>query len=244
MVVSSCLNNFAMQYGAEYRGQDDEDGLMMASNLQQQPEENCDDQVGSDVRCEYRVVHRSNFHGQLFAGVFRSAFSMSNMNVAECRTYFSSDSISTHDSIAAHHTPKFLNGLKCSGVPNHSLALKIGSPVMLLRNIDHSTGLCNGTRLMIYKLGDHVVEAKILFGSNAGTKVLIPRLSLTPSDPKLPFKFQRRQFPLMLSYANKSKGQTMSTVGLLLKKSIFVHGQLYVTLSRVSNPNGQVTYLQ
>ncbi|XP_019163585.1 PREDICTED: uncharacterized protein LOC109159928 [Ipomoea nil] len=170
---------------------------------------------------------------------------MSSMNVAECRTYFSSDSVcpteNTPDSVVALHTPEFLNELKCSGVSNHSLALKVGSPVMLLRNIDHSAGLCNGTRLIISKLGDHVVEATILFGSNAGTKVLIPRLSLTPSDPKLPFKFQRRQFPLMLSYAmtiNKSQGQMLSTVGLLLKKPVFVHGQLYVTLSRVSNPNG------
>lgn len=43
----------------------------------------------------------------------------------------------------------------------------------------------------------------------------------------------------MLSYAmtiNKSQGQTLSHVGLLLKKSVFVHGQLYVAASRVSNP--------
>ncbi|XP_019184265.1 PREDICTED: ATP-dependent DNA helicase PIF1-like [Ipomoea nil] len=170
---------------------------------------------------------------------------MRNMNAAESQTYFSSDSVCpveiTPDSVAALHTPEFLNRLKYYSVPNHSLTLKVGSPIMLLRNIDHSDGLCNGTRLIISKLGDHVVEAKILFGSNAGTKVLIPRLSLTPSDPKLPFKFQRRQFPLMLSYAmtiNKSQGQTFSTVGLLLKKPIFVHGQLYVALSRISNPNG------
>ncbi|XP_019198166.1 PREDICTED: uncharacterized protein LOC109191991 [Ipomoea nil] len=170
---------------------------------------------------------------------------MSSLNAAECRTYYSSDSAcpieNTLDAVAALHTPELLNGLKCSGLPNHSLTLKVGSPIMLLRNIDHSAGLCNGTRLIISKLADHVVEATILFGTNAGMKVLIPRLSLTPSDLRLPFKFQRRQFPVMLSYAmtiNKSQGQTLSTVGLLLKKPVFVHGQLYVALSRVSNPNG------
>ncbi|XP_019161146.1 PREDICTED: ATP-dependent DNA helicase PIF6-like [Ipomoea nil] len=170
---------------------------------------------------------------------------MSTLNDATSRTYLSSDSVcpteNTSDTVAALHTPKLLNVLKCSGLPNHSRTLKVGSPVMLLRNIDHSAGLCNGTRLIISELADHVVQAKILFGSNAGEQVLIPRLSLTPSDTRLPFKFQRRQFPLMFSYAitiNKSQGQTLSTVGLLLKKPVFVHGQLYVALSRVSNPNG------
>ncbi|XP_019176499.1 PREDICTED: ATP-dependent DNA helicase PIF1-like [Ipomoea nil] len=170
---------------------------------------------------------------------------MTNLNVVEYRTYFSSDSVcpteSTSDVVAGLHTPELLNGLKCSGLPNHCLTLKIGSPAMLLRNIDPSAGLCNGTRLIITRLADHVVEAKLLFGNAAGSKVLIPRLSLTPSDSTLPFKFQRRQFPLMLSYAmtiNKSQGQTLSTVGLLLRKPVFVHGQLYVALSRVSSPRG------
>ncbi|XP_019190305.1 PREDICTED: ATP-dependent DNA helicase PIF1-like [Ipomoea nil] len=170
---------------------------------------------------------------------------MTNLNVAECRTYFSFDSVcptkSTSDVVAGLHTPELLNGLKCSGLPNHCLTLKIGSPAMLLRNIDPSAGLYNGTRLIITRLADHVVEAKLLFGNAAGSKVLIPRLSLTPSDSTLPFKFQRRQFPLMLSYAmtiNKSQGQTLSTVGLFLRKPVFVHGQLYVALSRVSSPRG------
>ncbi|XP_031091157.1 uncharacterized protein LOC115996159 [Ipomoea triloba] len=143
--------------------------------------------------------------------------------------------------LADVHTPEFLNGIRVSGLPNHSLTLKIGSPVMLMRNIDHSIGLCNGTRLIITKLADRIIEAEIMTGANKGNKVLIPRMSMSPSDPRLPFKFQRKQFPLMLSYAmtiNKSQGQTLSHVGLLLKKSVFVHGQLYVAASRINNPNG------
>nr|GMD87658.1 ATP-dependent Clp protease proteolytic subunit-related protein 1, chloroplastic [Ipomoea batatas] len=67
---------------------------------------------------------------------------------------------------------------------------------MLLRNIDHSLGLCNGTRLIVTRLTDHIVEAKIVNGTHQRTKVLIARMSLTPSDTRLPFKFQRKQFPL------------------------------------------------
>ncbi|XP_019158423.1 PREDICTED: uncharacterized protein LOC109155145 [Ipomoea nil] len=170
---------------------------------------------------------------------------MNGINQDASMTYWSCDSVckaeSNLDMQSQVHTIEFLNSLRCSGVPNHSLTLKVGTPVMLLRNIDHSMGLCNGTRLIVTQLGNHVIEGQIIAGNNAGTKVLIPRLSLTPSDPRLPFKFQRKQFPLMLSYAmtiNKSQGQTLSHVGLLLKKPIFKHGQLYVVVSRVSNPDG------
>ncbi|XP_019179623.1 PREDICTED: uncharacterized protein LOC109174850 [Ipomoea nil] len=170
---------------------------------------------------------------------------MNGINQATSMKYLSCDSVckaeTNFDMQSQVHTTEFLNSLRCSGVPNHSLTLKVGTPVMLLRNIDHSLGLCNGTRLIVTQLGNHVIEAKIISGNNAGTKVLIPRLSLTPSDPRLPFKFQRKQFPLMLSYAmtiNKSQGQTLSHVGLLLKKPVFNHGQLYVAISRVNNPNG------
>jgi len=110
-----------------------------------------------------------------------------------------------------------------------------------LRNIDHAMGLCNGTRLIITRLSEHVVEAKIVAGHNAGQIVLIPRMSMTPTNTRLPFNFQRRQFPLVLAYAmtiNKSQGQTLKHVGLLLKKPVFVHGQLYVAASRVSHPKG------
>ncbi|XP_019183233.1 PREDICTED: uncharacterized protein LOC109178135 [Ipomoea nil] len=169
---------------------------------------------------------------------------MTELHNAESRSYFSSDAVGKADGdngiFGDVHTPEFLNSIRVLGLPNHTLTLKIGSPVMLMRNIDHSLGLCNGTRLIITKLADHVIEGEILSGPNKGTKVLIPRMSMSPSDPRLPFKFQRRQFPLMLSYAmtiNKSQGQTLSHVGLILKKPVFVHGQLYVAASRVNNPN-------
>jgi hypothetical protein len=50
-----------------------------------------------------------------------------------------------------YHTPKFLNTIVFSKLPNHILRLKVGVSVMLLRNIDQSLGLCNGTRLIITK---------------------------------------------------------------------------------------------
>lgn len=93
-------------------------------------------------------------------------------------------------------TPEFLNEVTCSGIPNHRLILKVGLPVMLMRNIGHTTGLCNGTRLMVDHLGNNVISATVLTGKNIGDKVFIPRMNLIQSDPGLPFKFKRRQFPL------------------------------------------------
>jgi PIF1-like helicase len=118
---------------------------------------------------------------------------MNNLNSSEGYTYLSSDSSAKSDAgndfLSDLHTPEFLNGIKCSGVPNHELHLKVGTPVMLLRNMDYSMGLCNGTRLVVTRLSTHVLECKILTGAKTGEKVLIPRMSLTPSDVRIPFKF-------------------------------------------------------
>jgi len=104
-------------------------------------------------------------------------------------------------------TPEFLNSLTVSGLPSHNIKLKIGSPIMLLRNLDQSEGLCNGTRLIITRLANHVIGARPITDNNNGNEVYIPRMSMSPSQSPWPFKLIRRQFPIMLSYAmtiNKS----------------------------------------
>ncbi|XP_076900484.1 uncharacterized protein LOC143554659 [Bidens hawaiensis] len=81
--------------------------------------------------------------------------------------YLSSDSIDNSETVGpgfdqALHSPDFLNGLKLSGMPNHKLVVKVGVPVMLLRNIDQKNGLCNGTRLQIIQCGRRFIEVKSL----------------------------------------------------------------------------------
>nr|KYP45650.1 hypothetical protein KK1_032764 [Cajanus cajan] len=95
---------------------------------------------------------------------------------------------------------------------------------MLLRNIDQSSGLCNGTRLIINQLGKYVSAAKVISGSNIGQKGFIPRLSLIPSYKRIPFKFQHRQFPINVSFAmtiNKSQGQLLKHVVIYLPQPVF-----------------------
>jgi ATP-dependent DNA helicase PIF1 len=48
-----------------------------------------------------------------------------------------------------YYPSEFLNSLTSNGLPLHVLKLKLGCPVILLRNIDPANGLCNGTRLVV-----------------------------------------------------------------------------------------------
>ncbi|XP_061347785.1 uncharacterized protein LOC133293265 [Gastrolobium bilobum] len=92
-----------------------------------------------------------------------------SMIPSEERTFLSSDKILKQGGTSSVEddeiTLEILNTLSCSGIPDNKLILKVKVPVMLLRNIDQSRGLCNGTRLLITKLGNHVVEAIVLTGS-------------------------------------------------------------------------------
>eukprot|EP00122_Pirum_gemmata_P011692 Pgem_evm1s10834 len=56
---------------------------------------------------------------------------------------------------------EFLNSLTINNLPLHNLKLKPNCPIMLLRNICPAQGLCNGTRLKVIQLHDHIIEAKI-----------------------------------------------------------------------------------
>ncbi|UYV82863.1 hypothetical protein LAZ67_22001131, partial [Cordylochernes scorpioides] len=116
-------------------------------------------------------------------------------NRSQC--FLSVDSVECENVEEQNNYPtEFLNSLTPTGMPPHRLNLKIGAIVMLLRNLNPKQGLCNGTRMVIQRMRSHVLEAQILTGTKVGQTVLVPKISLAPSDTNLPFILKRRQFPL------------------------------------------------
>ncbi|KAL0870707.1 hypothetical protein ABMA27_005647 [Loxostege sticticalis] len=133
---------------------------------------------------------------------------INNLIVAKIDTptqiYYSVDTFLDSEE-AVHFPTEFLNSLNPSGLPPHKMELKVGCPVILLRNLNPPK-LCNGTRLLVKSLKTFIVECTILTGCGTGEDVLIPRIPLIPSD--LPFQFKRLKFPVKISFAmtiNKSQ---------------------------------------
>jgi ATP-dependent DNA helicase PIF1 len=60
-----------------------------------------------------------------------------------------------------YYPSEFLNTLTPNGLPPHVLKLKVGCPIMLLRNIDPANGLCNGTRLVVRGFQKTVLMLKL-----------------------------------------------------------------------------------
>jgi ATP-dependent DNA helicase PIF1 len=96
---------------------------------------------------------------------------------------------------------EFSNTLQFSGITNHKLELKVGVPILLLHNLNQSIGLCNGTRLIIKRLGQCVIEAEIIIGNNVDKRVFIPRIITSPSGTNWPFVLNCHQFPIRMAFA-------------------------------------------
>ena len=91
-----------------------------------------------------------------------------------------------------------------------------------------------------------MLELEIASGVNKGKHVLIPRITITPSDTELPFTLKRHQFPVRPCFAmstNKAQGQTLDFVGIYLPDNAFTHGQLYVVFSRVQSSSAVAVYV-
>ncbi|XP_054289208.1 uncharacterized protein LOC129004674 [Macrosteles quadrilineatus] len=99
--------------------------------------------------------------------------------------YKSYDSIKDEPEGALKFPPEFLNSIEISDLPPHQLRLKSNTIIMLLRNLDVSEGLCNGTRLIVTALCPNIIKAKIITGEHSGRDVHIPRITLDSCKSQL-----------------------------------------------------------
>ena len=148
------------------------------------------------------------------------------------RTYLSADSIleQDHQEVVP---PEFLNNISIGGMADHQLHLKVGCPVILLRNLQG--GLRNGTRMIVISMMDRVLECEVAVGAQKGKRVFLPRIPMHDRSDEFPFTIVRRQFPVRLAFCltiNKGQGQSNERVGLYLPSPVFAHGQLYTGFSR------------
>jgi ATP-dependent DNA helicase PIF1 len=143
---------------------------------------------------------------------------------------------------------EFLQKQCISGIPDHHLRVKIGVPLLLTTNLSFVDGACNGTRLILDSIVNRehrtLLACRIMNGPGAGKTILINRIDVIQAGSAvsggrgLPWPWVRRAFPVKLAFCctiNKSQGQTLETVGILLTKPVFTHGQAYVAASRVGD---------
>ena len=136
---------------------------------------------------------------------------------------------------------EFLDQMNARDVPPHTLRLRVGDLVFLMRNYSQKDKLTNNSKHMVLDINK---RRKMITIRNLATQEIqiIHRItfSVDVSSRKrntINFVLERRQFPLRLCYAmtiDKSQGQSLRRVGLDLREQVFLHGQLYVAFGRVS----------
>jgi hypothetical protein len=109
-----------------------------------------------------------------------------------------------------------LNRKTPQGFPEHIVRIKEGSIVMLIRNIDVDSGLCNGTRMQVVTWTDDTITLRHINGPRAerGEIFVLYRSILVTGGEQRELqtgavKWQRIQFPIRPGFIltiNKSQG--------------------------------------
>ena len=97
---------------------------------------------------------------------------------------------------------ELLNNIGLAGLPPRGLRLKIGCPVILLRNLNPKLGLCNGTRLTVTKITRYLLTAQIMNGSHIGQYCHIPRVDWMSQEGTFPFCFEAKAVPFKAGFCN------------------------------------------
>ena len=114
--------------------------------------------------------------------------------------------------------------------PLHHVYMNKGMVIMLLQSLSSKQGLNKVTNILLH--------CKIASGDYAREEVLNKRIEINRNDEQY-IEWNRRQYPVKPTFAmtiNKTQCQTHKKVAVRLDELSFTHGRLYVTTSRVRDP--------
>ena len=117
-------------------------------------------------------------------------FIIQNQIPGELHSYKSVASL-TDEAEATYYPTEFLNSLDVPGTPPHNLQLKVGSTIIMLRNLNHPK-LCNGTRLTVKKLMNNLILANKSRSSSHGYPLFQLIFHFNSSEFSSPFNWLSR----------------------------------------------------
>lgn len=113
------------------------------------------------------------------------------------------------------------------------LKLKIGTQVMITRNINPVSKMANGTRGVVTQM----LPTHVIISTLYGFREIHPIEFVNSNDKNLVYSL----IPLKMAWAitiHKSQGVTLDCCKMDIGKSLFAHGQAYTALSRVKDLHG------
>ena len=129
---------------------------------------------------------------------------MDRLIVGTANTYTSPNKTTDQNAQRDDQYPEeYLSSIKDGRLPAHVLRLKVGAPVIALRNI--TKGVCNGTRMVVTRLLRNSIFARVLHVPMKGQEVAITKVFSTHNMGA--FELQRRQLPIRVAFAMTNDDQ-------------------------------------
>lgn len=137
--------------------------------------------------------------------------------------------------------PKCVELLEKHCQADSKVLLKVNAQVVLLRNLDFTRGLVNGSRGVVtnFLMGDKEMPYVPVVKFANGEELVVKQQEWKMEQGNVVLA-SRKQIPLALCWAttiHKSMGQTLTKVEMRLA-SVFAYGQAYTSLSRCTSLEG------
>ena len=124
-------------------------------------------------------------------------------------------------------------------MPQHILKLKIGSPIILMRNLNPPKAK-NSTRCILKRVLGNVIEAVISVGQYRGETILIPRIPLLPTSVRAMIPIHASTVSNQIVFCNDHQQIARTNVQIhwcWSYSQCFTHGMQYVAASRTGSPD-------